>query len=73
MSSSTYHISCEVLDQEETPHLYSLVFGEGVVNDATSVVLLNAIQRIDLSHITSATILQFSRNFFRSFGAPLLD
>ncbi|KVI03980.1 hypothetical protein Ccrd_017706 [Cynara cardunculus var. scolymus] len=28
----------QVLNQEETPLLYSLVFGEGVVNDATSVV-----------------------------------
>ncbi|CAN1283950.1 Sodium/hydrogen exchanger 2 [Linum perenne] len=33
----------QVLNQDETPLLYSLVFGEGVVNDATSVVgLLSA-------------------------------
>ncbi|KAL9141813.1 hypothetical protein ABFS82_14G129200 [Erythranthe guttata] len=34
----------QVLNQDELPLLYSLVFGEGVVNDATSVVLFNAIQ-----------------------------
>ncbi len=28
------------------PLLYSLVFGEGVVNDATSIVLLGASQKI---------------------------
>ncbi|MFS7976008.1 putative cation/H+ exchanger, cation/H+ exchanger, CPA1 family, na+/H+ exchanger [Helianthus anomalus] len=28
----------QMLNQEETPLLYSLVFGEGVVNDATLVV-----------------------------------
>ncbi|XP_054822337.1 sodium/hydrogen exchanger 1-like isoform X2 [Prosopis cineraria] len=60
-------IDCEVLNQEETPLLYSLVFGEGVVNDATSVVLFNAIQKFDLSHITSANILQFVGNFFYLF------
>ena len=54
----------QVLNQEETPLLYSLVFGEGVVNDATSVVLFNAIQKFDLSHITSKNIMQFIGNFF---------
>ncbi|MED6132146.1 monovalent cation:H+ antiporter, CPA1 (nhx1) [Stylosanthes scabra] len=59
----------QVLNQEETPLLYSLVFGEGVVNDATSVVLFNAIQKFDLSHITSANVLQFIGNFFYLFLA----
>ncbi|KAI5022210.1 hypothetical protein ZWY2020_058940 [Hordeum vulgare] len=40
----------QVLNQDQAPLLYSLVFGEGVVNDATSVVLFNAIQNIDLNH-----------------------
>lgn len=41
----------QVLHQDETPLLYSLVFGEGVVNDATSVVLFNAIKKLDVSKI----------------------
>ncbi|KAF5732702.1 Sodium/hydrogen exchanger isoform 1 [Tripterygium wilfordii] len=53
----------QVLKQDETPLLYSLVFGEGVVNDATSVVLFNAIQKFDLSHITSSMVAQFTGNF----------
>lgn len=36
----------QVLDQESSPVLFSLIFGEGVVNDATSIVLLRAVQRI---------------------------
>ena len=52
-----------MLNQEETPLLYSVVFGEGVLNDATSVVLFNAIQRFDLSHITSTNVMQFIGNF----------
>lgn len=57
----------QVLDQEETPLLYSLIFGEGVVNDATSVVLFNAIQKFDLSHITLANVMQFVGNFLYLF------
>lgn len=50
----------QVLNQDETPLLYSLVFGEGVVNDATSVVIFNALQKFDLSHITSDVALRFA-------------
>ncbi|KAJ9181974.1 hypothetical protein P3X46_006015 [Hevea brasiliensis] len=57
----------QVLDQDETPSLYSLVFGEGVVNDATSVVLFNAIQSFDLSHINSSVAMQFFGNFLYLF------
>uniref|UniRef100_A0A5B6Z8D1 Sodium/hydrogen exchanger n=1 Tax=Davidia involucrata TaxID=16924 RepID=A0A5B6Z8D1_DAVIN len=57
----------QVLNQDETPLLYSIVFGEGVVNDAMSVVLFNAIQRFDLSHINSGIALQFVGNFFSLF------
>ena len=36
----------QVLKQDKMPLLYSLVFGEGVINDATSVALLRAVQVI---------------------------
>ena len=62
----------QVLSQDETPLLYSLVFGEGVVNDATSVVLFNAIQSFDLTHINSSTALQFVGNFLYLFSASTL-
>ncbi|KAJ1292302.1 hypothetical protein BS78_02G382000 [Paspalum vaginatum] len=53
----------QVLHQDETPLLYSLVFGEGVVNDATSVVLFNALQNFDLNQIDVAVVLKFLANF----------
>ena len=59
----------QVLNQDETPLLYSLVFGEGVVNDATSVVLFKAIQNFDLSHIDLTTALQLLGNFLYLFIA----
>lgn len=61
-----------MLSQDETPLLYSLVFGEGVVNDATSVVLFNAIQKFDLSHVTSRVALQFMGHFLFLFIASTL-
>ncbi|XP_078444932.1 sodium/hydrogen exchanger 1-like [Wolffia australiana] len=57
----------QVLNQDETPFLYSLVFGEGVVNDATSVVLFNAIQSFDLVHMDTAIALRFVWNFLYLF------
>ncbi|XP_047958974.1 sodium/hydrogen exchanger 2-like [Salvia hispanica] len=57
----------QVLCQDETPLLYSLVFGEGVVNDATSVVLFNAIQDFDLTRINSTIALQLIGNFIYLF------
>lgn len=59
----------QVLNQDETPLLYSLVFGEGVVNDATSVVLFNAIQNFDLGHIDAVILLKFVGNFFYLFAS----
>lgn len=59
----------QVLNQDETPLLYSLVFGEGVVNDAASVVLFNAIQSFDLTHLNPRIALQFTGNFFYLFLA----
>ncbi|ONK67541.1 uncharacterized protein A4U43_C05F1110 [Asparagus officinalis] len=62
----------QVLNQDETPLLYSLVFGEGVVNDATSVVLFNAIQNFDLVHIDAGVGLKFVGNFFYLFVSSTL-
>lgn len=39
----------QVLKQDRSPLLYSLVFGEGVINDATAVALLRAVQ-VSLPH-----------------------
>ncbi|KAK1318138.1 Sodium/hydrogen exchanger 2 [Acorus calamus] len=62
----------QVLNQDETPLLYSLVFGEGVVNDATSVVLFNAIQNFDLVHIDTGIAFQVVGNFIYLFISSTL-
>ncbi|XP_027116086.1 sodium/hydrogen exchanger 1-like [Coffea arabica] len=57
----------QVLNQDETPLLYSLVFGEGVVNDATSIVIFNAVQNFDLSHVNTSVALKLIGNFIYLF------
>ncbi|AQK42142.1 Sodium/hydrogen exchanger [Zea mays] len=57
----------QVLNQDETPLLYSLVFGEGVVNDATSVVLFNAIENLDIDNFDAIVLLNFVGKFLYLF------
>jgi NhaP-type Na+/H+ or K+/H+ antiporter len=62
----------QVLNQDETPFLYSLVFGEGVVNDATSVVLFNAIQNFSIGNVSGANFLKFGGSFLYLFCSSTL-
>ncbi|KAK6947013.1 Cation/H+ exchanger [Dillenia turbinata] len=57
----------KVLHQDETPLLYSLVFGEGVVNDATSIVLFNAIQKLDVNRLDAWVALHVFGDFLYLF------
>ncbi|XP_024526136.1 sodium/hydrogen exchanger 1 isoform X2 [Selaginella moellendorffii] len=57
----------QVLSQDETPLLYSLVFGEGVVNDATSVVLFRTIQKLGTASINGLTALGMFADFIYLF------
>ncbi|MQM21007.1 hypothetical protein Taro_054037, partial [Colocasia esculenta] len=66
-SSTDTVCTLQVLHQDETPRLYSLVFGEGVVNDATSVVLFNAIQKLDVSKFEGWRILHVFGDFLYLF------
>jgi NhaP-type Na+/H+ or K+/H+ antiporter len=61
-----------VLNQDETPLLYSLVFGEGVVNDATSVVLFNAIGNLDIGHFDALVLFNFIGKFLYLFFTSTL-
>ena len=61
--------------QDAQPLLYSLVFGEGVVNDATSIVLLRAVVRKQQDSNVAATagiLKEFFMLFFSSLGVGVL-
>ncbi|MCO5612754.1 hypothetical protein L7F22_067024 [Adiantum nelumboides] len=63
----------QVLNQDDTPLLYSLVFGEGVVNDATSVVLFRAVENINLTEIDVFNILEVLGEFvYLYFSSTLM-
>ncbi|XP_044473806.1 sodium/hydrogen exchanger 4 [Mangifera indica] len=66
-SSTDTVCTLQVLHQDETPLLYSLVFGEGVVNDATSIVLFKAVQKIDIGNLHGKAVLRVIRDFFYLF------
>ncbi|KAL9235070.1 hypothetical protein vseg_009866 [Gypsophila vaccaria] len=67
LSATDSVCTLQVLSQEDTPFLYSVVFGEGVVNDATSIVLFNAVQSLDLSNLSSMTALALLGTFLYLF------
>ncbi|KAH9786210.1 Sodium/hydrogen exchanger [Citrus sinensis] len=71
LSATDTVCTLQVLNQEDTPLLYSLVFGEGVVNDATSIVLFNAIQKFSV-HVTPDTVMQFTGSFLYLFSLSTL-
>jgi solute carrier family 9 (sodium/hydrogen exchanger), member 8 len=57
----------KVLSQEETPLLYSIVFGEGVVNDAMSIVIFNSVQSLNFSSINAVNALELLGTFLYLF------
>lgn len=67
LSATDSVCTLQVLSQDETPFLYSIVFGEGVVNDATSVVLFNAIQSLNVNDIDALTALNLLGTFLYLF------
>ncbi|XP_010270130.1 PREDICTED: sodium/hydrogen exchanger 4 isoform X2 [Nelumbo nucifera] len=57
----------QVLHQDETPLLYSLVFGEGVVNDATSIVLFNTVKKLNVSRLKGWAAANVLKDFLYLF------
>ncbi|XP_047337593.1 sodium/hydrogen exchanger 1-like [Impatiens glandulifera] len=67
LSATDSVCTLQVLSQDETPFLYSAVFGEGVVNDATSIVLYNAVQSLNVSDADVFTALKLLGTFLYLF------
>ncbi|RLM54957.1 sodium/hydrogen exchanger 4 [Panicum miliaceum] len=71
-SSTDTVCTLQVINQDETPRLYSLVFGEGVVNDATAVVLFNAIKNLNISHLKGEVVLKVISDFLYLFATSTI-
>jgi len=67
-----YGAQTQVINQDETPRLYSLVFGEGVVNDATAVVLFNAIKNLNISQLKGGVVLKVIADFLYLFATSTI-
>ncbi|XP_021898836.1 sodium/hydrogen exchanger 2-like isoform X3 [Carica papaya] len=67
LSATDSVCTLQVLNQDQTPFLYSVIFGEGVVNDATSIVLFNAVQSINFNNLNVMIILKFLGTFLYLF------
>jgi sodium/hydrogen exchanger 8 len=52
--------------------MYNLVFWEGVMNNATSVVLFRAIQKLTFDEFTSLEVLQMTRSFLYLFFSNMV-
>ncbi|KDP23553.1 hypothetical protein JCGZ_23386 [Jatropha curcas] len=72
LSATDSVCTLQVLSQDETPFLYSIVFGEGVVNDATSIVLYNAVQSLNFSNIDATVTLKLLGSFLYLFFTSTL-
>ena len=67
-----YGAQTQVINQDETPRLYSLVFGEGVVNDATAVVLFNAIKNLNIGQLKGGVVLKVIADFLYLFATSTI-
>lgn len=67
LSATDSVCTLQVLSQDETPFLYSIVFGEGVVNDATSIVLFNSVQSLDSDKIDASAAVKLLGTFLYLF------
>ena len=66
LSSSDSVAALQAISADSHPQLHALVFGEAVVNDATAIVLLRAIQKIhSQSQLNASTMVAVLANFFR--------
>eukprot|EP00899_Mesostigma_viride_P009978 jgi/Mesvir1/18982/Mv18945-RA.1 len=73
-SSTDTVLTLQIISQDKSPLLYSLVFGEGVLNDATSVVLLHTIQKFagERHDLNLATTNMIVMRFIYMFTFSLL-
>ena len=53
-----------IIKYEEQPKLFSLIFGEGIVNDAVAIILFNTVSNAIKNGVTVLTPIEIVGNFF---------
>jgi NhaP-type Na+/H+ or K+/H+ antiporter len=73
LSSTDSIAALQSIHKDTQPELYALTFGEGIFNDATSIVLLRSVQKIhSFAQMNMATLTSTVINFVRLFAMSLL-
>ena len=52
-----------IVKEDEAPHLFSILFGEGIVNDAIAIILFKSVQGIDFDNLDAVTVPIFVGTF----------
>jgi sodium/hydrogen exchanger 8 len=63
LASSDAVAVLSIVREEEAPSIFSVLFGEGIVNDAIAIILFKSVQQIDFDNIESWTIPLFAGQF----------
>lgn len=65
LCSSDVIAAVSLIKPKEQPKLFSLVFGEGIVNDAVSIILFNTVMRFatENEEFTASSTLEVAGNF----------
>jgi len=73
LCSSDVIAAISIIKYEEQPKLFSLVFGEGIVNDAVAIILFNTVSNIIISNgkVRMATPLEIVGEFLSLFAGSL--
>jgi len=74
MCSSDVIAAVSILKYEVQPKIYSLVFGEGIVNDAVSIILFDTVAAFSSGHhhLSAGTPLEISGEFLLLFVMSLV-
>lgn len=65
LCSSDVIAAISLISYEKQPKLFSIVFGEGIMNDAVSIILFNTVMKYTAvnSHLTASTPVDILSNF----------
>ena len=72
LCSSDTIAAISLIKYEEQPKLYSIVFGESIVNDAVSIIVYNSVSKFEHGEkFTSTTFFEIIGNFFALGSASI--
>jgi NhaP-type Na+/H+ or K+/H+ antiporter len=55
-----------IISEENQPRLHSILFGEGIVNDAIAIILFKSAAEVDFTHVDAELVLMFGANFLKN-------